>query len=145
MDYKAKYLGENVFEPLTSEDFKKSLKLGIGDFVELITWKERNVYFHRKYFALLNTTIYFLPEDEQFDRLRNIDYLRKEIMLLIGEVDIHVSFDGEMHMIPKSISFKSMDESKFQQIYSLSVNAILKTYLKNISIQNFEKYLLSFI
>lgn len=145
MDFKARIVAENTFDPLTSEDFKKSLKLKIGNYIHIETWRERNIEFHRKFFALLKTTIYFLPEDDQFDKLRNIDYLRKELMIYIGEVDVHITMDGEMHLSPRSISFKSMDNEKFESIYSLCVDAVLKLYLKNLTQAQFEKHLLGFI
>lgn len=133
------------FEPQSADDFKKSLKLKEGDWVSIKTWKNRNVSFHRKYFALLNTTIYFLPEEEKYDRFRNINFLRKELMIMIGHVDIHVDMEGEQHLIPLSISFESMDDEEFQSIYSLSVDAVLKYFLHQLTQDQFEKHLLSFI
>lgn len=145
MELIAKITAINHFEPVGDDSFKKSLKLKAGDFVKLETWKERNVNFHRKYFAFLNTTIYFLPEDEKFDKLRNIDYLRKEIMIIIGEVDVHISMDGTQHLTPKSISFKSMDNGRFEQIYSLSINAALRYFIRDIPKEEFENHILNFL
>jgi hypothetical protein len=145
MDFLAKIIDDCKFEPLGADAFKKSLKLKTGDFIKIETWKERNINFHRKYFAFLNTVIYFLPEDAIYDKLRNIDYLRGEIMILVGEVDIRISMDGKENFWPKSINFKSMDEEQFEKVYSMSIDAALKYYLKDISLENFEKYLLNFI
>jgi len=145
MDFLAKIISKCHFEPVGVESFKKSLKLKEGDFVRIETWKERNILLHRKYFAFLNTVIYFLPEDSKFDKLRNIDYLRKEIMLLIGEVDLHVSMDGTQHMTPKSLSFKSMDESEFERVYRESVTAALKYFLLDIELSDFEAYIINFL
>jgi hypothetical protein len=145
MDFLAKIDAINHFEPLGADAFKKSLKLHPGDFIRIETWKKRNILFHRKFFAFLNTVIYFLPEDEKYDRFRNIDYLREELMIIIGEVDIHIRFDGEQHLKAKSISFKSMDNEKFEHVYSLCIDAVLKYFLHNISKDNFEKYLLNFL
>lgn len=145
MDFLAQISETNKFTPLGAEAFKKSLKLKIGDYVKIETWKERNIQFHRKYFGFLNTVIYFLPEDEKFDKLRNINYLREEIMFLIGAVDIHVSMDGEQHMKAKSISFKSMDNEEFEKIYTDSINAALKHFLHDIPREDFINYILDFI
>jgi hypothetical protein len=145
MDFKAKIDGENHFEPISSEDFRLSLKLKIGDYIHVETWKKRNIDFHRKYFKLLNITIYFLPEDEKFDRFRNIDYLREELMIRIGEVNYHVDIDNNTHIRAKSINFKSMDNEKFQRIYTLSVDIILKHFLSHLTFEQFEKHLLNFI
>jgi hypothetical protein len=145
MDFLAKIDGVNHFEPLGAEAFKKSLKLKLNDYIRLETWKERNIIFHRKFFAFLNTVIYFLPEDNKYDRFRNIDYLREELMIMIGEVDIHITFEGEQVLKPKSISFRSMDNERFEKVYSLSVDAVLKYFLHDISKEDFEKHLLNFL
>jgi hypothetical protein len=145
MDFLAKIDSVNHFEPLGAEAFKKSLRLKVNDYIKIETWKERNIQFHKKYFAFLNTVIYFLPEDELYDKLRNIDYLRHEIMLLIGEVEIHVSMEGTQSLTPRSISFKSMDNQTFEHIYSMSIDAALKYFLSDISKDNFEKYIINFL
>jgi len=145
MDFLAKIVDNNRFEPLGADAFKKSLKLKLNDYIHIETWQERNILFHRKFFAFLNTVIYFLPEDEKYDRFRNIDYLREELMIIIGEVDIHITLDGEQILRTKSISFKSMDNEQFEKVYSLSVDAVLKYFLYDISKENFEKYLLNFV
>jgi hypothetical protein len=145
MDFLAKIDGSNHFEPLGAEAFKKSLKLKKDDYIKVESWKERNVNFHRKYFAFLNTVIYFLPEDDKYDRFRNIDYLREELMIMIGSVDIHITMQGEQILRPKSISFKNMDNLQFENVYSLSIDAALKYFLHDISKENFEKHLLNFL
>ena len=137
--------GENHFNPLGADSFKKSLKLNPGDYIEVETWQERNINFHRKYFSFLNTVVYFMPEGEKYDRFRNIDALRKELMIMIGEVEIHVSFSGDQNLIPKSISFKSMDNEEFERVYSASIDAALKYFLHDISKENFEKHLINYL
>jgi len=145
MKFHCKILDKNALSHKTDEDFKNWLKLKDGDYCEIETWKERNVTNHRRFFALLNRTIYLLPEEPEFDKLRNIDYLRKEILILIGEVDVHISMDGTMYMQPKSISFRSMDDVEFNRIYHLCTGKIVNTFLKYISLEDFETYILKFI
>ena len=64
---------------------------------------------------------------------------------MIGHADLHVDMEGEQHLIPLSISFESMDDEEFQNIYSLSVDAVLKYFLHQLTQEQFEKHLLSFI
>ena len=66
-------------------------------------------------------------------------------MLLTGNVDTHVTMKGEMILIPKSISFKSMDDVEFNRIYHLCTQKIVSTYLRDISLEDFETYILKFI
>ena len=145
MKFHCRVLDKNALSHETDEDFKNWLKLKDGDYCEIETWKERNVTNHRRFFALLNRTIYLLPEEPEYDKLRNIEYLRKEILILIGEVDVHISMDGTMHMQPKSISFRSMDDVEFNRIYHLCTEKIVNTFLKDISLEDFETYILKFI
>lgn len=145
MEFKAIYASDNKIEAETAEDFKKMLKLKAGDQLSIKTWKQRNILFHRKYFALLNTAIYFLPEEEKYDRFKNIDYLRKELQIMIGNVDLHVTMDGDQVLLPRSISFENMDEEEFERIYSLSVDAVLKYFLHYLTMPQFEKHILGFI
>jgi len=145
MKFHARILDKNALSHETDEDFKNWLKLKDGDYCEIETWKERNVTNHRRFFALLNRTIYLLPEEPEFDKLRNIEYLRKELMILIGQVDAHITMKGELILIPKSISFKSMDDVEFNRIYHLCTEKIVRTFLKDISLEDFEVYILKFI
>jgi len=145
MKFHARVIDKNTLSHETDEDFKNWLKLKDGDYCEIETWKERNVTNHRRFFALLNRTIYLLPEEPEFDKLRNIEYLRKELMILIGQVDAHITMKGELILIPKSISFKSMDDVEFNRIYHLCTEKIVRTFLKDISLEDFEVYILKFI
>jgi len=145
MKFHCKILDKNALSHETDEDFKNWLKLKDGDYCEIETWKERNVTNHRRFFALLNRTIYLLPDEPEYDKLRNIDYLRKELMILIGQVDTHITMKGELILIPKSISFKSMDDVEFNRIYHLCTEKIVRTFLKDISLEDFEVYILKFI
>ena len=146
MEFKA-IITEDItkFETQSAEDFKKSLKLKPGDGISIKTWKARNLDFHKKFFALLNATIYFLPEEEKYDRFKNVDFLRKELMLMIGNADLHVTMEGEQVLIPNSISFENMDDNEFQNIYSLTVDAILKYFLHHLTQKQFEDHILEFI
>ena len=71
MEFFAKYYKDKSIEPVSDSDFRKILKLKDGDIFKGEKWRDRNVMFHRKYFALLNCTINHLPESQEFDRFRN--------------------------------------------------------------------------
>jgi len=149
MDLKFKILNAEKFRECvdftTDKDFVKGLKLKDGQDMSAETWKERNIMFHRKYFAFLNATIHLLPEDEKYDKLRNINYLRKKLMLMIGECDPIIGLDGEVHLQARSISFKSMDDERFAEIYKPSIDATLKYFLHWISIKDFENTIANFL
>ena len=132
-------------EFITDKDFTNGFKLKNGDNINGETWMNRNFEFHKKYFAFIDATTHLLPDDQKYDKLRNVEYLRKEIMIIIGEVDVHISMDGKQNLTPKSISFKSMDEKAFDRVYKMSINAALKYFLHGISMKDFENTIANFL
>ncbi len=131
--------------PISDDDYRKMLKLKSGDHLMIETWKERNIKFHRKFFAMLNCAINHLPEDEQYDRFRNLEYFRKYLMIITGNCEVLIGLTGKENYIPMSISFKSMDNYSFEVIYSGCLSAILKHFLKHISLEDFENDILNFL
>lgn len=143
MGFWAKKINEH-YEPLGEKANLQSLKIKKGETVQIEYWKERNVKFHRKYFALLNCAIYHLPEDSRFDQYRDIDYFRKYLLICIGKCDIIVGLTGKENYLPKSISFKTMDETEFKEVYNQTLNMIMKYFLNHIKQKEFENDILNF-
>lgn len=132
-------------EFITDKDFVVGLKLKEAQYISSETWKERNINFHRKFFAFINATIHLLPEDQKYDKLRNPDYLRRKLMIMIGEVDSIYDMNGVEHLQARSISFKSMDDEKFGFIYKACIDATLKYFLHGISMKDFENTIANFL
>jgi hypothetical protein len=148
MDFKAQISDLEAFKgslsSMTDSGFKRLSKLSQNDFVEIKTWKERDVLMLRKYFALIKCTIYHLPES--FDvEFSNIDNLRKYLMILIGEYYMIPSLKGGYIPQAKSIAFQNMDEEEFKRIYNATLDCILKHFLKDIDQVDFELDILRFI
>lgn len=135
----------NYFIPIDDDDFKKSLRIEIGEVVEVHHWKQRNYEFHKKYFALLNCVVHHLPEDPRWDRFRDVEPLRREVLIQIGHYEEHTTLGGTFQRIPKSIDFHSVDNEEFERIYSRSIDVILKYFLKDITKEDFEESILTFI
>jgi hypothetical protein len=144
MELFAKYHPTNSFQPLNSEDFRKSLRLKDNDFIRIETWKERSVGFHRKYFALLKCAINHLPEDEKFEQYRDMEYLREYTLIMIGKCKVIIGLSGRENYIPKSISFQKMDEMEFTEVYDKTLNVLLKYFLNHLSKEDFENDILNF-
>jgi hypothetical protein len=141
----AKYHPGNPIEPLTSEDFRKSLRFKDGDFIRIETWKERSVNFHRKYFALLNCAVNHLPDEERFEQYRDVNYLRKYTLIMIGKCEVIIGLTGRENYIPKSISFQKMDNAEFEEVYSKTLIVLLKYFLAHLSLEDFENDILNFL
>lgn len=106
----------------------------------------RNYDFHKKYFALLNLAFdyweppiamsmdevkagTFDPSLEQPEK--NFDRFRKDVCILCGFYDSSYRINGEVRLEAKSISFANMSEDEFENLYTKTVDVIVKHVLKN--------------
>jgi len=128
------------FRPATDEDREKTKGIKPGEAIKVKYARPRNYHNHKRFFAMLNLTAHNLPEDFK-DKYTNIDYLRYEVLIGIGHCEVRQSIGGTVYAIPKSMDFASMDETKFNEIYRLSVNYILKHFLKGTEQHVFENNL----
>lgn len=114
-------------------DFLAKLKLGAGVTVEIK--RHRNPAFHRKFFALLNIAFdAWEPVAATYKGEtvgKNFDQFRNDIVVLAGHYEMAVNLRGETRLTAKSISFASMGQDEFEDLYSATVNVILARILTN--------------
>lgn len=120
---------------------KKLFKLKLGDVLESLTWKDRDIVKHKKYFALMNCTLYHLPENTF---LSDLETLRKTVQICIGNCDIAFNMEGDKQLQARSIAFKGMDNVEFDELYTKSLNYISKVLLSHISYEDFKNDILKF-
>lgn len=124
------------------EEFKK-LKRNAEVVVEIK--KGRNIEFHKKYFALLKLTFENFPEWlEDILNVHSVEDLRTRIKIDLGLYDIS-HYGNQSIIIPKSIAFDKMDETEFEKFYRMSVNHIIKNYLKGVSNEQIEEEIWKFL
>jgi hypothetical protein len=98
-------------KPVSDEDVKRLKKIGEGEIIEAEYKQQRNIRFHRKYFALIK----LMWENDSLELTK--ERYRKEIELAAGYYDQYQGFDGEVRKEPKSISFAKMEEHEFNTLY----------------------------
>lgn len=127
-------------KPLYDEDLEEKKKLKMGETYEVTVKRPRNVEFHRKYFALLNTAWAYQTEAVQKGCFSNsFDCFRHTILLNTGFCERIYSYSRQEYIdIPKSVSFGKMSESEFQDVYSRTLDFIIQNLLPNISEQEFK-------
>ncbi len=126
------------FKPAFDSDYEVLKKVKYNDPIE-VTWKQpRNYQNHKRYWAMLACTIDNMSEDIP-DRYQNTEYLRKELMIATGYCDWRESLSGKEYPIAQSMSFGSMDENKFQEVYRNHANYLLKYFLKDWDYDMFEE------
>jgi hypothetical protein len=109
------------------------LKLGQG--VTATVKRHRNPRFHRKYFALLNLAFdAWEPAEATYKGQvvgKNFDQFRNDIICLAGFGEVAINLRGETRVTAKSISFASMSQDEFDDLYNATVNTVLKHVLTN--------------
>jgi len=108
--------------PAYDSDYEKLKKLPVNEPVQFKYTKQRNYKFHKKFFALVNMVF------ENQERYTNIEHLRRDLIVAAGYYDVRNNFDGVEIYEPKSISFASMDENEFSELYSAVIDVIVKYF-----------------
>jgi len=125
-----------TFKPAYDSDYEKAKKIKVNELYEYDFKQPRNVKFHRKFFALLN-----LVYNNQ-DVYSNIEDLREDLTIEAGYFRLTENIKGQTVKRAKSISFASMDETGFSDLYNSVVNVVinwLKISKEEIS-ENIEQF-----
>lgn len=124
------------FKPLGSDDSELMKKIPLGSVIEAEFSKKRNPLFHRKFFALLNLAYeYWSPPEADwrgFKAVKNFDVFREQVTILAGFREVTYSLDGSVKVKAKSISFASMDDSEFEQVYTKVLDVIWNKVLNTV-------------
>lgn len=130
--------------PFGDDDYDQKKKLKVGETYNVEIKVARNVDFHRKYFALISYAWEFLNENE-VERFRDKDNFRKYVEIAAGhcEVIYHPRLQEFVEM-PKSISFGSMDNTAFSDMYKRVKDVIFSIIGGRVSEKEFERLLLDF-
>lgn len=126
----------NSFLSAFDSDYEYIKKLKVGEIYFFEVKRERNIGFHRKFFALIkmvfqNQEIYTDQED-----------LRGDLLVESGYYRTYYTFLGEEKRKPLSISFASMSQDTFDKMYSDVLDTIVKEFHfdKQDIIDNVEQY-----
>ncbi len=128
---------------MPAQDSDRVLLKGIalGKPVKVKVTQVRNYEFHKKYFALLNLAFdYGEPPEGKADKLmkvikispeKNFDRFRADVTILAGYYTATYRLNGDVRLEPKSISFSAMSEDEFEELYTKTIDVIVKHVLKN--------------
>jgi len=131
-------VGVGTIIPADEESSNFVDKLKLNEVISADFKKPRNYKFHKKYFALVNFA-YENWEPEAFEDSKwkdivpekSLERFRKDLIILSGHYDAVYRVDGSVRIEAKSISFASMNEETFAELYDATINVILKKILKN--------------
>ena len=130
--------------PFGDDDYDQKKKLKVGEAYNVEVKVARNVEFHRKYFAMIAYAWEYLNEKE-IQTFKSKDNFRKYLEVAAGhcEVIYHPRLQ-EFVEIPKSISFGSMDNASFSDLYKRVKDVIFSIIGARVSEKEFERLLLDF-
>jgi len=104
--------------PLYPSDLDEKRKLRLGDDYEVTIKRPRNIAFHRKFFALMNVGHNNTRLDMPFESYR------KYVTIKAGYYNTYATPKG-VFVDAQSISFGSMDEDSFAELYSRALDVII--------------------
>ena len=111
-----------VLKPSFDSDYEKVKKLKVGEEYKCKITQPRNVKFHRKYFALINLVY------QNQEKYNNSDDLRHDLTIASGYYRKSVDLQGNDVKKAKSISFAKMTEFEFGELYSATLDSIVKYF-----------------
>lgn len=104
------------------------IKMEPGEIISLDMAFARNPRFHRKFFALVKIGFdAWEPELKHKGQPveKNFDQFREDLLIVAGFYTQTWNLDGQMTVRPRSISFASMDDAEFEQVYSACADVLL--------------------
>lgn len=131
------------FIPYGDENHEIKKKLKLGKVYKMTVKEARNYQFHKLYFELLNVAWEFQPESKVAFFKNNFEVFRKSVELAAGHCDpVYNVTTNQWLEYPKSISFDSMDEIEFRELYNRVKDVLFMSFLTHITE---EEFFISFI
>lgn len=124
------------FKPAYDSDYELCKKIKVNEPYEFEYKKPRNYEFHKKFFGLINLVY------ENQEKYNNLDDLREDLIIEAGFYTKRYDFLGVEIKKANSISFASMDEVEFSDLYSRVIDVIVKyfNFGKQDIIDNVEQF-----
>lgn len=127
-----------MLRPANQADVDALEKVRNGNLVHVDFKQPRNAKFHRKFFALLNFTFeYWTPEPVVLDGVtidpeKNFERFRKDVLILAGYRHAVVNIKNEVRYEADSISFASMDDTTFHDVYRATFGVCWRMVLRHV-------------
>lgn len=111
-------------------------KLKAGQGVRATIRRARNVRFHRKAFALFKLAFDVWEPVEPLEYkgvpvAKDFDRFRKDITIMAGFYKAVYNARGELRLEADSLSFASMDEDRFEQVFRAVLTVVWNRVLRN--------------
>lgn len=128
-------VAKDLFRPATEEDLERLGRFRTGATIACDVREERNYKFLQKYMVMVKFLFDIWEETMPRQQWRgqevraNIDRFRGDLTILTGRCDATYNVRGEVRLEPHSVSFASMGEEEFEQLFSETINVALAKVL----------------
>ncbi|MFM0608714.1 DUF1367 family protein [Paraburkholderia sediminicola] len=132
MDVMLTKLPGGVLGPMDETQVELLNRLPADTLLRCKLTRVRNPRFHRKFFALVQVGFdAFEPiaEYKGFSIEKNLKAFREDVTIMAGYYIATMRPDGTARLRAKSISFASMDQTEFENLYNAVANVLLQKVL----------------
>ena len=132
-------------KPLYDEDYEEKRKLKIGETYQAEVKLLRNASFHNKVLKLLRLAWEFQSEAIRQSYNENFELFREDILITSGHCERYFSETRQEFVSRvKSISFSSMEQKEFEDLYERIKDVLFLTFLREVPEEVFIKNLANF-
>lgn len=135
-EYQLRKMPGPILIPMNDADSERLNAVKNGALMLADIRQPRNGAFHSKYFAMLNFAYqYFEPEPIELHGMtaeKNFERFRKDAQIMAGFRTLVVNIKGEARYESESISFASMDEGRFHEIYNAVFGVLWRLVLSKV-------------
>ena len=125
--------------PFSDADAEKLKRFKVGKPIRVTAQEMRNGAFFRKWWALAKTAYDLWTETmpvpvQQYkgmDVLPDFDRFRRDLVILAGFYRAVYNARGEVRLEAESLKWSSMTEERFDELYSKTIDVILRSILPN--------------
>ena len=123
-----------ILTPATDIDAEMLTKFKTGLTYPVSIPFARNPEFHSKVFAFFNFCFEHWKGDNEFQsEPKQFDVFRKHLTVLAGYYDSFVGIGGKVRVEAKSLSYASMSQEDFEELYSALINAAVKHIFSDLA------------
>lgn len=124
-----------IIRPATENDEAKLRRIPVGDLLPVHIRKPRNAGLHRKFFALVKLI------SENSPRYDSLEAAILELKIRAGHYREHITLDGEVVFLPKSIAYEEMEQADFEIFFERCVEIACSELIPYIPRDKLEHYL----
>lgn len=126
-----------VLIPADAECIENMQKVKNNETIMIEYKPKRNIFFHRKAFALLNLVL------ANQNHYKTVDNILEIVKFRAGHYETIITHLGKKHYKTKSISFSEMDELEFSEFYKKIIDVAIE--LIGLSSEEIEREIINFM